>query len=76
MLIVAIVVNTTFAVLHASLRSLVVASTLFVIVMYAYRTYGTMYEESRATWEAGSVKVEARHGSVATAEHTDPRALL
>ena len=52
MLTLAIVVNITFAVLHASPRSLVMASTLFIIVIYAYKTYGTLYEESRTTLES------------------------
>ena len=51
-IVIAIVVNTTFTVLHGSSRSLVIASTLFVIIIYAYRTYGTLYEESRVTWES------------------------
>ena len=50
LMIVAVVVNTTFALLHGSQRSLVMASTLFVIC--AYKTYGTMFEESRATLES------------------------
>ena len=52
LLIVAVVVNTTFAVLLGSPRSLVIASTLFVIVIYAYKAYGSVYEESRETWES------------------------
>ena len=51
-IVISIVVNTTLAVLQGSPRSLVFACTLFVIIMYAYKTYGTLCEESRATWES------------------------
>ena len=52
MLITAIVINATLAVLHGSPRSLVLASALFVIIIYVYKTYGSLYEESRVTWES------------------------
>ena len=71
LLILAVVVHTTIAVLHGSPRSLVMASTLFVTVIYVYKTYGTLYEESMLTWEAGRVEVATPHGSAATAGHTD-----
>ena len=49
--IVGIVINATFAVLRGSPRSVVIAFSGFVLVIYGYKIFGTMYEESRVTLE-------------------------
>ena len=52
--IVTIVVNTTLAVVHESPRALVIAMMLFILLIYAYKTFGTVYEEGKVTSQTWS----------------------
>ena len=52
--IVTIVVNTTLAVVHDSPRAFVIALMLFTLLIYSYKTFGTVYEESKMTSQTWS----------------------